>query len=483
MKRIYTVGSEGRERDTLALQSGSASRFMNNAIELIERFCGVCIMTIKANENVPYVDLYHGNDLAQLCGMRIPMVESYSATTVPLVPDLTEESGPVSVRDPFPFDIFSALRFWLADEAHIGVDQDCLDDHDRLRPCCSLQDKLGVKEIPVVNGYLMFFLRRVAMLLGHMPDSFLPAGKRCGVVLSHDVDDPINPDWRGLIWKARITAKYGKFRESLRFLKSAGKQAGHAWGKRTPHERHWLFEEVMDAEECRGFHSTFFFSVRPCWAPGASAYDVAYDIHDPQFRKVLRRIQLRGWDIGLHLSYKSTEGDAQILSERRSLEEAAGTPIIGNRHHYWHMKWPSWKTLQSHASAGLRYDSSVAFNETPGFRLGIALPFFPWNPLTGERIATLQIPCMCMDGSLFYQIDQTVDGAVSRIATLVDQLKCCRGVAAIDWHVRTSFPGSQEFRRWGEAYLAILDLLFSDKEVLVLSAKEAYEQFCRPVEH
>jgi hypothetical protein len=447
-------------------------------MRLIECFCGVKIALVAPGTGVSYVDLYHGNDTARACAIRIPLATAYSPTDVPRIPFVPTEYESELGHTIFPFDIVSALRFWLTDEAHADTQPGWVDDHGRLRACCSLQEKLGVREIPVVNHYLMLFKEHVERVKGRSKKEVLPSGKRCIVVLTHDVDDPIDPSWQGSLTKARITARYGNFKESLSYLREARRQFVRTLRFHSAPQRHWLFQGVMDAERLHGFRSTFFFSVRPRWAPRASKYDVTYDIRHRRFRRVFRQIQKRGWEIGVHLSYTSSDSAAQMAAEKRDLEQAAGVPIVGNRHHYWRMKWPLWETLSAHASAGLNYDTSIAFNEAPGYRLGIAFPFFPWNPIAEAPVQTLQIPCVCMDGALFYD-GQSADQAVARFSLLVNELKKCQGVAAIDWHVRTSYPASDQYRHWGQGYQEMLNLLAADREVLVLSAGDVYHLFAK----
>jgi hypothetical protein len=169
-----------------------------------------------------------------------------------------------------------------------------------------------------------------------------------------------------------------------------------------------------------------------------------------------------------------------MSDEMRALEAASGVAVLGSRHHIFHMKRPFWPTLAEHAQAKLAYDSSVAFNDRPGYRLGIAFPCYLWNPLSQERIGTMQIPCLVMDGGFFYHPNQTVDGVLQQMQELLGLLKRYRGVAAIDWHVRTSYPGSDAYRLWGETYLAILEMLAADGEVAVRSCAQANQTFSTP---
>ena len=270
---------------------------------------------------------------------------------------------------------------------------------------------------------------------------------------------------RGRVLRA---AKYGAGLSALALLRQV---------RGRPKQRHWLFSEILDAENKHGFSSTFFFSAVPNFARGAYCHDVLYDVRHPSFKPVFKSILRAGCDIGLHLSYHAHRGFRQMSDEMRALEAASGAAVLGSRHHIFHMKRPFWPTLADHARAKLAYDSSVAFNDRPGYRLGIAFPCYLWNPLSQERIGTMQIPCLVMDGGFFYHPNQTVDSVLRQMQGLLELLKRYRGVAAIDWHVRTSYPGSDAYRPWGETYLAILEMLAADGEVAVQSCDQALETF------
>jgi hypothetical protein len=239
-----------------------------------------------------------------------------------------------------------------------------------------------------------------------------------------------------------------------------------------PPPRHWIFDELADAEARRGFRSTFFLAPTSRFDDHGHRLDVAYDVAAPEFRDVCRMLRDRQFGIGLHIGYGVRSDAKRLLQEKQRLEEAAGTEVMGSRHHYWHTGYPFWGALEAHATAGLRYDSSIAFNEAVGFRLGIAFPYRPWNPIHERPVATLQIPPMAMDGAFFYKRGQSVDQTLRHFARLVDTLKKYEGVGSLDWHQETSLPKSREFWKWGEAYLAILDVLAADPEISVQSFEE-----------
>lgn len=234
--------------------------------------------------------------------------------------------------------------------------------------------------------------------------------------------------------------------------------------------RRWVFDEVVEEEAHRGFTSVFFFAATNRYDALGEDADVAYDVRAMRFRELFRSLSARGAEVGLHVGYRARSDPDLIARERQLLEDAAGTPVRGSRHHYL-MSDPFWSTLEGHARAGLVYDTSVCFNEAPGYRLGVALPFRPWNPELTRAVSTAQIPTVALDSALLGE-GGTADSAVAHVERLLDGLKAAEGIAALDWHDSRSFPANRAFASSGEAYLRILDLLEADPEVSVQTSSE-----------
>jgi len=461
----------------LRFDTNSASPFVHYALDLVERIAGLSFVPVEPGAS-PVAGVYYGNDLQRPCALRIPFAPGYTAQTVPGLPGPDDAPGH-DPQMPFPFDLFAAIRFWVADEGNAIAPPDAFDSHERILANRSAQESRNLREVPIVNAYVWLLADWIEARTVARRQTRLLSGQKCMVVLSHDIDDPINPgDWRHGLQLVGNAARRGRVRRALAYANDLRRRLRSRWHR--PNDRHWLFREVLDAESRYGFRSTFFFASTPRFEAGAAPFDVDYDVQDRRFGPVLREITQRKSEIGLHISYNARESANLIASERQLLERASGVPVHGSRHHYWHMRRPFWSTLADHAQAGLRYDTSVGFNEAPGLRLGVAFPFYPWNPMTQQAIPVLQIPTFLMDGAFFYDSKIDVQSALSWFARLLENLKRHQGVAAIDWHCRTSFPGSLQYQRWGEAYLAILAILAADPEVRVGSCEEAYHLFQSP---
>jgi hypothetical protein len=79
----------------------------------------------------------------------------------------------------------------------------------------------------------------------------------------------------------------------------------------------------------------------------------------------------------LHASYNAYAAAEWFVYEKEKLEEVAQAKIKGLRPHYWHIGRDQHKTLRFHEATGFGYDSSIAFNDHIGFRMDIALPYYP----------------------------------------------------------------------------------------------------------
>jgi hypothetical protein len=444
------------------------TEFSDYALDLLREQLGVSFAARPGQADSTPVDLYHGNDTSVACVIRIPDTGSYNETSIPLLPGGADRALASTADAPFPFDLFAAIRFWLADEANAAAPASAFDAHDLLLAAHSAQARLGVLDAPVVNAYLQLFRQFLQARLRVGASPWIPEGKRCVVVLSHDADTPIDPgDPRHAAWRARKSLRRGEVAQAGRHALSAAARAAR-WPLLRG-ERNWLFDELTRMESKLGFRSTFFFSARSRSDPHGSPYDESYDLDAPRFRRLLERLHAEGFEVGLHASYEARVDVRRLQEERERIECISGLRVLGNRHHYWHMRRPFWPTLDDHGSAGLAYDSSVAFDETSGYRLGFAFPCRLWNPLRGSCIQAIQVPTLLMDGGYFYRPGQTVDAVVADFARLLDNLKRFEGVAAINWHPRGAAPRTGARLLWGRAFQAILELLASDSEVAVQS--------------
>jgi hypothetical protein len=113
------------------------------------------------------------------------------------------------------------------------------------------------------------------------------------------------------------------------------------------------------------------------------------------------------------------------------------------------------------------YDSSIAFNDAPGYRRSIALPYLLFDKKLNQAINIMEIPTFMMDSNFMLNPEFGQEEAFDQAKHYIDQFHAIGGVGAIDWHVRTSSTNSSRFRKWGEVYLQILEYLSKQEGIWV----------------
>jgi len=297
-------------------------------------------------------------------------------------------------------------------------------------------DNLDAKDwVPVRDGLLSQApvsrwgraIRDLASSRGHLPTP-MPwevGGTRAAFSFTHDVDYPEIIRW---IEAPRLLARRG--------VRGIGSALGVLRG--TNH--FWTFREWIDLERELGARPTFYFMARRGtllqYALGRP--DDFYDVRGPRFQRLFGELRDAGCEIGLHASYLAHRSAETIRVEAERVSHAAGAPVLGNRHHFWHLDPddPN-ETLRRHELAGLRYDSSLGLEFYPGFRRGICHPFRPYHPAERRELGVVQVPPAWMDDHFDRRL--SINGIVdpdAAAAAILDTARATGGVAVVDYHSR-----------------------------------------------
>jgi hypothetical protein len=156
------------------------------------------------------------------------------------------------------------------------------------------------------------------------------------------------------------------------------------------------YDWLMATSEASGLKSTFYFIPE-----GEHKYDGGYSVGQGPVADVIRRIGVRGHEVGLHGSY-CTYRDAQALERelgilKRSARNAGfAQDRWGGRQHYLRWEPQTWARAEE---AGLAYDSSLSFVESGGFRAGTSHEYSAFD-LIRDRTLDLRVrPLIFMDTS------------------------------------------------------------------------------------
>lgn len=128
-------------------------------------------------------------------------------------------------------------------------------------------------------------------------------------------------------------------------------------------EPYWNFQTLAELEESFGVRSTFFFlneSHKELSANFMGRYDIRSDI----VRAMIRELDGRGFEIGLHGSFYSYNEEKLLQQEKQALEDILGKSVVSTRQH--HLNLEEEKTWQIQARIGIRYDSTTGHSEQVG---------------------------------------------------------------------------------------------------------------------
>jgi hypothetical protein len=109
------------------------------------------------------------------------------------------------------------------------------------------------------------------------------------------------------------------------------------------------------------------------------------------------------------------------------------------------------RSYKNSIEAGLSEDHSMGYPDEPGFRAGIARPYYFYNVaddvLTNFKITPFQI----MDGTLYDYKKLDPSGAKEIIVKYIDDIRKVGGLFVSIWH-NTSLLDNKEWKEWREVF-------------------------------
>lgn len=329
----------------------------------------------------------------------------------------------------------------------------------------SLQGKLNINKIPIVN-YYFDILKEAIESVYNIQLNYKLFSKPI-ICLTHDIDRT-NSGWKegGL-----SEFRKGHFLSPLKLF-----------AKRFLTKDVWFnFDEILALEEKYNANSSFYFLPKKGKSSHQKIVDqisesftnhflcnADYDISNKSFQDVLIKIQEAGSEVALHGSFGS-HLDLDILQNDI---EKLGMPIVGGRFH--NLLFDMSKTFNLLERVGLKYDSTLGFAEEIGFRNGIAFPFHPYNFEKKAPNNVIEIPLIVMDTTFRVYKKLSPDQAFLDMQNLSAEVKKFAGVFTILWH--NNYFSPFKFAGWKEVYEDFLEFAQNNGFEL-LSGKEVYSLF------
>jgi len=238
------------------------------------------------------------------------------------------------------------------------------------------------------------------------PNIFLPPICEPEIRLTHDLD-AIS---KTLPIRIKQSLRYlynGKFKKSLEFFFS--QEDWFIPNKLVEIENHLTPKPIINIHARDKFRGPFKWFLDP-----------SYKISDKKLKNFLNELISQGWMIGLHPSFFSWKSPKKIRIEKLRVEKEFGIRVISIRQHWLRFSWE--KTWNAQALADIKLDSTLMFNDIPGFRNSAVVDFKSFYSKKGPLIRST----VFMDSH-----------KINCLAEIIDEIKLVKGNADLLWHTHT----------------------------------------------
>jgi hypothetical protein len=356
-------------------------------------------------------------------------------------PVISEWKGlPVFFQSPpgydLPFDIFAA-SFYLVSryEEYLGFEPD---KYGRFRgsQCLAYRNNFLLK--PIID----LWSRELSKVLLLKYQNLTFKRNVFKSILTVDIDQPfaylgkdIFRSLGGLIKDVRQGA--GKAGERYRTVTK---------GEKDPYD---VFDYIFNTIGKQNLDVRFFIPTG-----NRSDYDKNPSWQNEDYRRLIKQVA-ENYSIGLHPSFTASDNYPILINEKQRLQSITSKDIMLSRFHYIHMRFPG--SLKNLIAAGITEDYSMGYPDEPGFRAGIARPFYFYD-IPEEKKSSLRIfPFQVMDGTFSQYKSMDADSSSGLIGSIITETRKVGGLFVSIWH-NTTLLDNQEGKKWRNTFENMLKL-------------------------
>ena len=330
------------------------------------------------------------------------------------------------------YDILG-LAFWmLCRIEEINPLDSFLDKHTRFPATQSLAFKNNFLDRPIVDEWFYFLRIEIEK---YFPEVSLKK-HRFSTKPSHDVDEPSRYGFKSFKKLIRIMAgDLLKRKDVIGFFKAPFVKLSNL-NRLSPIDKMNSFDWIMSLSEKHNLKSAFYFI---CGRTDETK-DADYEIEHPAIVSLLKKINKRGHEIGLHPSYATYLDTNAINDEKeRLLKTCQDNKIslgdVGCRMHYLRYAFPD--TLYYLDENGFSYDTTLGFADLPGFRCGTCREYPAYDPIKEKQLSIKIRPLIAMECTIVsdqYMGLGATQEALNEFIKLKDACRTVNGCFTILWH-------------------------------------------------
>lgn len=334
-----------------------------------------------------------------------------------------------------PFDIFSASFYLITRyEEYLEFQPDV---YGRFRASSSLAFRHGFLDIPVVDLWTKEFAK--ALLRKFRTLVFKRSEYKS--LLTIDTDEPF------FYLGKSIMASLGGFIHDITEGKGnvSDRYNCVAKGRRDPYD---VFDYIFEIVEKSNIDSKFFIPVAD-----HSEYEKNPSWKNEEYRKLIKLIAEK-FITGIHPSFRASADLSILRTEADRLKLILKKEILLSRFHFLRIILPgSYRNL---LNIGIAEDYSMGYPEEPGFRAGLARPFFFYDIAEDKQTGLLIVPFQIMDVTLsdYKKLDPQYSKVV--IKKVIDETRKAGGMFVSIWH-NTSLLDTPDHAEWRNLFEFMLE--------------------------
>jgi hypothetical protein len=204
-----------------------------------------------------------------------------------------------------------------------------------------------------------------------------------------------------------------------------------------------VFDYIIENIEKNSTDTRFFFPVGD-----HSKFDKNPSWKNDEYRNLIHKIADK-FQIGLHPSFIAGGDGSLIHTEAVRLQSILGKEVSLSRFHYLRLNMPG--SYNNILQTRISEDYSMGYPDEPGFRAGIARPYFFYNVSEDKQTNLKIIPFQVMDGTLYDYKKLDPGSSKEVILKLINETKRVGGLFVSIWH-NTSLLDNEEWKGWREVF-------------------------------
>lgn len=312
-----------------------------------------------------------------------------------------------------------------------------------------------VWEYAWVNRIALFFRLWAEYKNSIRGDVLLGALPKPEIFITHDVD-AINKTFAIRV-KQGVFNLINVYRLLIKFqLREAIEKWGDALRFLFGLDDWWKLDEMLNIEESQNISATYnFYAGRRPKNFKQWLFDPGYDISSTKIQLFINRLHKSQQKIGLHAGFDSWNSYQSIKSQKETLESITKVSCISCRQHWLRFSWR--ETWASQTEAGILEDTTLMFNDRPGFRASTAISWRPWNSELECKHKLFALPTVLMDSHIYdYQQLSILDRRLT-IERLIKEVFIVKGKVAVVWHPHTL---AKDYG-WREGFVELVSIIRS----------------------